>query len=141
MSDLLDMVNLDEMPSGPPSIPANDYPLQVVDVEVRDTQEGGGKYLSYRAVVQDGPFAGRSVFGLWMLKNAAGKQDSTWRTKADFKRLGIELGTVSISDLIEALRGIQGVAKVSEQPKRDRDGSVPDENDKENRIRQWIRRL
>jgi len=136
--DLLDFVDLDAMPSGPPSIPAGDYHLKVVDVEARNTQTGGGAYLSYRAVVQVGPHQGKSIFGMWTLKNSDGKQDSTWRTKADFKRLGVE-GKLTTADLIEQLRGVEGIAKVSETPRRDKDNTIPDENDKENRVRQWIR--
>ena len=136
-AELLDYLDINDAPDGPPTIPADNYLCRVVDADARVTKEGGGIYLNYRAVVQAGDHAGTSIFGMWSLKNAEGKQDQVWRTKGDWKRLEFEPGKKTPVELADAIKGLEGYVKVTEEQKRDRDGTVLDE--KENRIRKWLR--
>lgn len=130
--DTLDYMDLSEVPNGPPLIPVDDYHLKVVDAESRATKEGNGAFLNYRAVVQSGPFAGRSIFGMWTTKNAAGKQDNVWRTKRDWKILGYTpVGAPKISEII----GLEGYAKVGT---KQRFGT---EDEQENTVKSWIKSI
>ena len=130
--DLLDFSL--EGPTAPPTIPAGVYHLKVVDAELKLTKSGGGQYINYRATIMAGEHAGKSIFGMWTIKNAAGKNDATWRTRGDFKRLGYTPpnGVPALSSIKE----LEGTAKVTEEDKTDSDGETTGE--KENRIRKWI---
>lgn len=128
--DVLDYMDLSDTPDGPPVIPAGEYHMKVVDAESRSTKEGDGRFINYRAVVQSGDFAGRSVFGFWTTKNAANKQENTWRTKRDWKLLGYApAGAPRISEIV----GLEGYAKVGLREK--------DDGGSENNIKTWIRAI
>lgn len=123
-------VNMDDLLPSAPTYPAADYHLKIVSAEGKETQAGGGKYISYRAVIQSGDYAGKSLFGMWTIKPAAGKQDMSYITRQDWKRLGIA-GIQDPSDLI----GVEGYAKVTEGAKKDESGEPTEE--RENRIKSW----
>lgn len=125
--DVLDYMNLSDVPDGPPTIPDGEYLLKIVDVDDRETKEGGGHYLNYRVVVQAGPHAGYSFFSMWITKNAAGKKDTVWRTKRDWKVLGYApVGSPKLSEIV----GLEGYAKITSKDRQD--GS------RENTIKTWL---
>lgn len=134
MTDHLDeAVSLDDLAPSAPTLPDGEYELEVVEATTKQTKQGGGQYINYRAVVQSGDHAGKSLFGMWSTKPSVGKQDMTYITRGDWKRL--EVGGITVAaDLI----GTRGVAKVKEQFKKDETGELTDE--KENVIKKWIRR-
>lgn len=123
-------VGLDDLLPSAPTYPQGDYHLKIVSAEGKNTNQGGGKYISYRAVIQSGDYAGKSLFGMWTIKPAAGKQDMSYITRGDWKRLGVQ-GITDPADLI----GVEGYAKVSEGPKKDEAGEPTEE--RENRIKTW----
>lgn len=123
----------DDLKDAAPTIPEGEYTMRVVDAEERETREGGGRYINYRATVIEGPHSGKSVFGIWVLKPAQGKEDTTYFTKRDLRALGFRERVVNASTVI----GLAGVAYVSEGPKRNADGSFDDEV-RENRIKKWV---
>lgn len=128
MSELdLDFLNLDDIADAPPALPTGDYNARIIEAEVRDAR-AGNKYISYAAVVTDGEFAGRRVYGIWSLK-----EENLWRMKRDFNRLGYKPagGIPKVADL----RGLEGVMMVTANPKNDENGDATGEV--ENRIRGW----
>lgn len=128
----LDTVDLSDAPDSAPTIPADNYHMRIVDAEMRNTKEGGGKYINYRAIVQSGPYTGEAVWGMWTTRNSAGKKDNVWRTKGDLKRLGVtDFSNISAATVL----GLEGIAKVTEKNKK-RDGEVLSE--KENNIASWV---
>lgn len=133
MTDI-DELNTEDLSPSAPTVPENEYLARIADPEIRDTKSGGGKYINYRAVILSGPYAGKSVFGMWTTKAADGKQDTTYQTRGDLKRLGIE-GKYTLADL----DGLEGYVKITEQFRKDRDTNEVTE-EKENKIKKWLRR-
>ena len=121
----LDFINLNDINTAPPTIPAAEYHLKIVEGQIRENKEKTGYYFSYRAVVQSGEHAGDSVFGMWSFK-----ENALWKMKKDFKAMQYMPpdGRPRKEDLI----GFEGVAKVTEKPRRD------DPAQKENQIDRWI---
>lgn len=128
----LDFINLNDIASAPPTIPAQEYHMKIVEGQIRENKNKDGFYFSYRAVVQSGEYAGESVFGMWSFKDAA-----LWKLKKDFKAMGYNPpdGKPKKDDLI----GFEGIAKVYKRPRRDDTRDIPDaEKEQENGIDRWI---
>ncbi|HUT86481.1 MAG TPA: hypothetical protein VMX15_00135 [Candidatus Heimdallarchaeota archaeon] len=131
--------NMDDLPDGPPTIPAAEYHMKIVDCTAKKTQNADpatgrpGDYFNYRAVVQSGEHAGESIFGMWSLK-----EKQIWQFKRDLKRL--ELSPEGTLDQVAAaIVGVEGFAKVKETVRKDRETRQPDpELGKENSIASWI---
>lgn len=121
----LDFINLNDIDTAPPTIPAQEYHVKIVEGQIKQNKEKTGYYFSYRAVVQSGEYAGDSVFGMWSFKDNA-----LWKMKKDFKAMQYEPpgGHPKKEDLI----GFEGIAKVYERPRKD------DPKVKENGIDRWI---
>lgn len=113
-------VSIDELNPSAPTIPTADYRLKITHAELKNSQSGG-EYYNYRATVAAGEHAGFTLFGMWTTKNAPGKKDMTYRTRKDWKRLGIERVNTA-ADLI----GIEGFASVQERNKKE-DGETLEE--------------
>lgn len=136
----LENFNLDDIADGPPTIPAGDYHMKIVECSVKETKEADpatgrkGRYFNYRAVVQSGPHAGESIFGMWSLK-----EKQAWQLKRDLVRLGVGVLNGPLSEIAAAVQGVEGYARVKESVKKDRDTKRPDPDlGKENSIAQWI---
>jgi hypothetical protein len=121
----LDFINLNDINTAPPTVPAAEYHLKIVEGQIRENKEKTGYYFSYRAVIQSGEHAGDSIFGLWSFK-----EEALWKMKKDFKAMGYlpANGRPKIEDLI----GFEGLAKIVEKPRND------DPEQKENKIDKWI---
>lgn len=52
------------------ALPAGEYPVRIVDSEVKVTNDGHGQYLNLKIQVDDGPCKGRVFFDKINLKNA-----------------------------------------------------------------------
>ena len=50
-------------------LPAGDYPVFIKSVDLKDTKDGSGMYLSVTLVVVDGPGKGRMIFDNLNVKN------------------------------------------------------------------------
>lgn len=123
----LDFINFDDVESGPPLLPADKYPARIVEAEVRDSKSAPGeKHINYAAVVTDGPYAGRRVYGIWSLK-----AKNLWRMKRDLKYLGYEPVVPSTAEMI----GLEGTMNVALQVKKI---NGQDTDEMENRIKGWV---
>lgn len=121
----IDFLNLNDLSSGPPTVPKAEYHLKIVEAEFKQNQAKDGYYVRYRTVIQSGEHAGDSVYSMWSLK-----EKWIWKMNKDFKAMGYAPagGKPSVKDLI----GFEGIAAVSEKPKKD------DPKTKENSIDRWI---
>lgn len=123
----------DNAPSTAPTIPRADYHLRIVDPELK-TSKDGGKYISYRAVVQSGPKAGKSVFSMWSLGD-----DYIHQLKGDLLRLEVDypkgLNLLEVAAWVVAnIGGTEGIGRVTEKPRKD------DPDAMQNSISKWITR-
>ena len=57
----MDFVSFDDLPEVRPTIPADNYNVRVLGAKIKDSK-AGNKYISYDAIVQDGPEAGYRLF-------------------------------------------------------------------------------
>lgn len=122
------IVSIDDLAPSAPTIPTADYRVKIEHAEFKKGQ-GGSEYYNYRAKVVAGEHAGFTLFGMWMTKNAPGKNDMTYQTRRDWKRLNITKVT-GPADFI----GVEGYVKVQERNKKE-DGEILEE--KESVIRGW----
>lgn len=126
-------LDLNEAPDGPPCAPSGEYHLKIVECSAKrmndkDEQGRDQYFINYRVVIQSGPHQGKSFFSMWSLK-----PDQQWRLKGDAKRLGYE--PVGGKPVPRDMVGLEGIAKVTEQDKKDREGEI---TGKENRVAKWL---
>ena len=79
--------------SGGRSIPDDDYLMQVLSIEEKESQEGNA-YLAWKWMVAEGPFKGATVYD-----NTSLKPTALWRLKQLLECLGIDVsgGKMSLS--------------------------------------------
>lgn len=123
-----EIVSIDDLTASAPTIPTGDYRIRIEHAEKKEYQSGGAGF-NYRAKVVAGEHTGFTLFGMWSVKTAPGKQDMTYQTRRDWKRLGIER-VANAAELI----GVEGYAAVQERNKKE-DGEVTEE--KESVIKSW----
>lgn len=121
----LDFINLNDINTAPPTIPAAEYHLKIVEGQIRENNAKDGYYFSYRTVVQSGEHAGDSVFGMWSFK-----QTALWRMKKDF--VAMEYAPADGRPRKEDLIGFEGIGKVALRPKKN------DPDTMENQVEKWI---
>lgn len=126
----IDYINLNDINLAPDTIPPAEYHVKIVEADVRENKAKDGFYVNYRAVVQSGPHAGFSVFAMWSLKNTA-----AWRLKKDFRAMEYDPpnGVPHLADLI----GFEGIAKVKDDIRKDKDTGEPT-GEKKSTIDRWI---
>lgn len=109
-------------------IPAADYNLRAVDIELKDTNAGTGKYFSVQFEVVDGQYAGRKIFEIFNVKNP--NPTAVEIGLKSIKQWIVATGQNASGDLtlsrVYALEGKQLVGKVAIQ--NDKTGQYDDKN-------------
>ena len=101
----IDFINLNDIDDAPPTVPAGEYHVKIIDGELRQNKAKDGYYINYRCTIQAGEHAGYSFYSSWPMKDTA-----IWRMKKDFKAMGYAPrgGIPHLADLF----GFEGIAKV-----------------------------
>ena len=95
----LDTATWDDIGDAPPVVTDGQYTVQLKGVELKEKNDKTGYFVTYRAVVQNGPDAGHTIFSMWSLG-----PDQIWRFKAAAKLFGLEQPSgLSVLDTIKEL--------------------------------------
>ena len=109
-------------------VPAGEYNLRAVDIELKDTRAGTGKFFNVQFEVVDGLQAGRKIFETYNVKNP--NQTAVEIGLKNIKQWIVATGQNASGDLtlsrVYALEGKQFVGKVAIQ--NDKTGQYDDKN-------------
>ena len=104
-------------PAGPiEAFPPGDYPLEVVDTDLKPTKAGDGEYLAVTFEVADGQYKGRKVFENFNLSNPNAEAERI--AKSQFAALCLAVGRPRVGDSIE-LHGLRFVGSVGVEKRKD----------------------
>jgi hypothetical protein len=115
----------------PPSIPADDYKVRILEASLKTSNDGKTKFINYTVAVLEGPEAGKRIFGTWFLTD-----DNIWKMKRDFNRMQyFPVGGVpSLKDLV----GMEGTAAIAELDRKNPETKKRDPAmGKENTVSAW----
>ncbi|TQV76648.1 DUF669 domain-containing protein [Aliikangiella marina] len=116
--DLIICNDLDEIPETDfDVVPPNEYPMQAVDVTLKTTNDGTGKYINVQFEIVDGEQAGRKIFQMFNIKNKSAKavQIGVGELKSWIKACGYEPSGQLLFSSVTALEGQVFVGKVGIQ--------------------------
>lgn len=113
---MLDLTNVEEVSFD--LLPTGEYPVRVVEAEIKDTKAGTGQYINVQLEVIGDSYTGRKLFHAFNIKNPNAKavqiglgQLKSMLTKANSKKLKLD----SPNDLLN----LEFVAVVKIQKGRD----------------------
>lgn len=97
-------------------IPAGDYPMRVINSEMKDTKDGTGKMLVLEMDITDGPCAGRKHWERFNLVNK--NAQAVEIAQRSLAQLCLAVGKVSVDDS-EELHMLPFIAKMKVTPPKD----------------------
>ncbi|WP_163372848.1 DUF669 domain-containing protein [Endozoicomonas acroporae] len=120
--------NLDSVEDSYDVIPAGDYNLRAVDIELKDTKAGNGKYFGVQFEVIDGQHSGRKIFNNFNVinQNPQAVEIGLKEIKQWIAATGQHAGGDLTLSRVYALEGKPFAAKVG--IKQDKSGERDDEN-------------
>lgn len=130
MNDQFSFGNLDDVESGSgfDILPVGVYPLRAIELEMRDTKDGGGSYLSVQFEVTEGAHQGRRVFQNFNLvnRNQQAVEIALRDIKAWIEACGLPARGALTMDVIQSLEGKNFLGKLGIE--RDKSGQYEDRN-------------
>ncbi len=143
MTENIDYMGFDEVPTTAPTIPIGEYTLRLVEPELLEKQDKTGWYIRYQTIVQVGPHSGFRIFrGMWSLAS-----DKVWRFRRDLNSVSFDVpeGLTVLEAaryVVDNIAGFVFEGRITLGPRRVKndEGQYEDDPDgaQENGISRWI---
>lgn len=141
MTDNLDIMGFDDLPSSRPTVPDGEYTVRLVGIKVKKSQKGS-PYLSYDVVIQTGEHAGYRIFQGFMSLD----KTNVWRFKAGLKAIDFKVPAgKTLEEAADYFKqnadGTDIVVQVGKRPAQAKgpDGAYHDvEGEFVNEVKRWV---